>query len=159
MAINMNKKVMKMKESNGLSDVEELRASLFLQPAGAVKNQAVAGGVGGLIGMFAARKMQQKQDDAAEGSASEMSKSYPNQPTVLAITSRGRLLCYDYSLLAGKPKSLIKEYARGDLTLTSMEKGRLAHTMKISFKDGGSKTFDVPRGGDYKAFEEAMSLM
>jgi hypothetical protein len=157
MKIDINKKVRKMKD-NGLNAGEDVVASLFLQPAGTLMQQSVQGGIGGLLGMFAARKIQQKQEQKQSEltNASEMADAYPKEPTVLAITTNGRVLCYSYNTIGGKPKSLVKEYEKKDIKVTNLEKGKLVHKMTLEFSDGGSLVFDVARGYDCEAFQSAL---
>lgn len=155
MAINIVKKIEKSK-NNGLNAGEKVVAATALNDVGAISQQAVGGGLGGLVGAFAKKKMESKVDEKYEDlPESELSKSFPTGQTLVGITD-SRIIVYRMGVMSGKPEELLKEFSLGSMQVESFEKGKLAHRLVMSFKDGGKKAFDVPRLTDVDDFKNAL---
>lgn len=144
-------------KDNQIAEGDSIVAVGFLQPAGQIKQQAVSGGIGGLLGAFAGSKMAKKQNNQDDLTASEMTNAYPDGPTIMTLTTSGRILVYKQDPLSGKPKEFLKEYVKGDITAGAFEKGKITHSLQLSFSDGGVLGFDFPRGQDHQVFMDALS--
>ena len=153
--MDWSKKVLKAKD-NKLNAGEEPVATAFLQPGGGVKMQVARGGIGGLLGFFVGNKMADKQAEANSATTSKQVEAYPDMPTVVCVTSQGRILVYSFNSVSGKPKDLLMEYKKGDWKVVDVKKGKLTHSMQVSFPDGGIKNFDVPRTVKLEEFSAAL---
>jgi hypothetical protein len=152
--VNWPKKIMKS-VGDDLNPDEQLEAALFLQPAGMTKKLAVGGAIGGAIGAAVAGAMTKEGDGPAAGSIAD---GFPNPPVVLGLTSN-RLLVWKHSQLSGKPKELLGTIETASLSGVTVEKGRLARPVTISFADGSALRAEAPKGTDPEGFKDAVTRL
>ncbi len=152
--MNMAKKITKAKDP-GLQDGEEVIAAMSKNDDGAIMKAAVSGGIGGLLGVFAGGKMQKKTDSKAETDSlkeSAMTKKIPAGLGFFAVTNK-RFLIYSHNAISGAAKELVDELPKGSVKIESVDKGKLASRVVMTFEDGGRKAFDIPKTNDIEAFQ------
>lgn len=141
-------------DGNQLESTETVEVVAFLQPAGAVA-QSMAGGVGGLLGSLIGSSSQKKAANKRGDTTSPQTEAFPAQPLIVAITNK-RIVAYKQNALSGKPNQFIRDVQFKDITNVEFTKGKTAHTLTVSFADGGQKSFDFPRGQKHEDFVEAL---
>ena len=155
--MNMVKKIYKAKET-GLNEGEEVLAAISKNDDGAIMKAAVSGGVGGLLGVFAGSKMQKRTDAKGEADqlkASDMTGKIPAGLGFFAVTDQ-RFLIYSHNAMSGNAKELVAELPKGSVKIESVEKGKLASRVIMTFEDGGRKAFDIPKMNDVEAFQATL---
>ncbi len=153
----MVKKVYKAKDT-GLQEGEEVLAAISKNDDGAIMKAAVSGGVDGLLGVFAGRKMQNKTDSKAEADnlkGSDMTAKIPAGLGFFAVTDK-RFLIYSHNAMSGNAKQLVAELPKGSVKIESITKGKLASRVVMTFSDGGRKAFDIPKMNDVEAFQAVL---
>lgn len=152
--VDWKKRVSNFSE-NGLNNGEDVIASAFLQPVGAL-TEATGRASFGLVGMFASRKMTASKKKDNQDKASKMSSEFPDGNVIVAITSTGRILTYEQAPMSGKPKRLLKEFKKGDFRVESIKKGMLKSDLTLAFNDGGLRDFELAKGQNTDEFENAL---
>lgn len=142
--MNIAKKITNAK-NNELKPGEEVKAAMTLQDKGAIAGAAITGGLGGLLGVLIGRKViSGSKGDYSDLKESKMSSSMPGGMSIIGITDR-RVVVYDFDSIRGKAKNLIAEFEKKDITSMEFKKGKIAHTLVMTFSDGGGRVFDLPR--------------
>ena len=152
--VNWKKRVEKF-EDNRINAGEEILGVAFIQPPGALV-EATSKGAFGLLGMFAAKKMNKKHEDKDELNASAMAKEFPVGNLIVAVTAGGRILVYEQAPVSGKPKEFLREYKKGDFKVHEIKKGTLKSDLTIEFSDNGMRSFDLAKGQDYNEFQNSL---
>ena len=151
---NWTKKLNKVAATD-LEPGERVIAGVFLQRAGTT-GQAVAIGVGGLVGKAIASKVGGNTITELvtdRGIAANM----PETATVLGLTKR-RVLVYGHASLSGKPKELKMSIPVSDVTWVEVDKQRATFRFVLHFSDGTSSVYEAPRvSNDPGAFAEALA--
>lgn len=133
---------------------EQLEAGTFVQPAGAM-GKALGSQLGGIAGLVAVTRNQEKKRDASEIKTDEgLGKQLGSGRRVIGLTSR-RFLMWGHSSLSGKPKGLEAAIPIDDLVSVSHEKGKVLTKMVFEFADGSGAIMDASNIGKPETFIEA----
>lgn len=130
---------------------EEVIAGVFGQPPGAIRRQ-MATGIGGLAGALIA-------DKTAKGTTVERPDEgivvdIPEGKAVLGLTDR-RLLVFGHSAMTGKPKGLNAAVPLGHIESVTLDQGKFAGRLVVTFVDGTHIDFDVVKTVKPQPFVDA----
>ena len=145
--VNVVKKVNKKAQSLGIA--EQVVAGCTTNPTGTMK-RSVAGSVGGLVGVAAAGGFSSDPSDDRPGLAA----GFPKGRHFLVLTD-SRLLVTSVSVLSGAPKEIVAEWPRTDIAEITVETGRLASPLTISFTDGSAVEVEGAKGTNPESLPEA----
>ena len=135
---------------------EQLLHSSVITPRGAVSRQAVAGGVGGLVGIGIAAAIDKKKNKGAtEAPQGSWADQFPKQKVYLSITDR-RLVVHKFGEGLGRPKELLGWIPRDAVAGFQGTKGRIAHACTLAFSDGSTYDIDVMKGGKPEVFAQLL---
>ena len=151
--VNVKKKVEKAADVMKLRAGENVVAACTTNPKGSVKRMTAIQ-VGGLVGAAVAAATD-KGGKAEETAPDSLASRYPEGQMFLVVTTQ-RLLVAKVAAMSGKPKELMAEWDRGEVSGILVEKGKLAHPMTITFTDGSSVTCEGAKGTDPSALADAL---
>ena len=144
--VDIAKKVRKH-AAETLEPGEQVIEAAIISPRGAATRQAVAGGVGGLVGMGIAAAIDKKNNSGApEAPQGSWADQFPKQKVFLTITDR-RVVVHKFGEMSGRPKELLGWIPRDAVAGMQVEKGKVAHKGVIGFTDGSVYEIDILRGG------------
>lgn len=127
---------------------EQVLSAAVVAPRGSVTKQAIAGGVGGLVGAGIAAAVDKKRNagaaDAPQGSWAEQ---FPKKKVFMSVTDR-RVVIHAFGEMSGRPKEILGWIPREAIAGLQIDKGRLAHPATLHFSDGSAYEMDVMRGTD-----------
>ncbi len=154
--VDFTKKVLKH-ATETLEPGEQVLHSGVITPRGAVSRQAVAGGVGGLIGVGIAAAMNKRAGEKASEGAPQGSwaDQFPKQKVYLSVTDR-RLVVHAFGEGLGRPKELLGWIPREAVSGVQGSKGRIAHPCTLHFSDGSTYDIDVMKGGKPEVFAQLL---
>jgi len=133
---------------------EQIEAGTFVQPAGAM-GRALGSQLGGIAGLVAVTRNQEKKRDAMEIKTDEgVGLALGSGRRVIGLTSR-RFLVWGHSSLSGKPKGLEAAIPLDDLVSISHDKGKIVTKMVFEFADGSGAIMDASNVGKPETFIEA----
>ncbi len=133
---------------------EQVLASTFGQPPGAIRRQVAWGAVGGAVGAVAGEAMANKRiQDSPERTGEGIHLDIPEGKAVLGLTDQ-RLLVFGHSSLSGRPKGLNAAVPLDQIQSIAVDQGNLAGKMLITFVDGTSVDFDVVKTAGPRPFAE-----
>lgn len=145
--MDMKKKVTKGK--HGLPDGEQILGTVLLNPLGTTASMS-GGAAGGLIGSAVAGKVAKRKQEAedervaSEGATTEgLASSFPAGRNFLSVTDK-RWVVHSLGAMSGKAKEFAGEFAHGDITGLSYDKGKLSSKLVLRFSDGSQVGLEVP---------------
>ena len=141
--------------SEDLLPGETLEAATMGQPIGTSTHQ-LGGALGGLIGMFVARKVAELQKRPSTGSEpTGLAATFANhRPLVLAVTDR-RLLVFGCGPLGGNPRQLEAEFELPQVGEVDIVRRRLSFTLMIRFVDDSVREFECVKAARPEPFVSA----
>ena len=143
---DLAKKILKH-AADTLEPGEQVLETAIVTPRGAMARQAVAGGVGGVVGLGVAAAMDKKRRDIApEAPEGTWADQFPKRKVFLSVTDR-RLVVHAFGEMMGRPKELLGWVPREVVHAVQMEKAKLAHKGTLWFSDGSAYEIDVARAG------------
>ena len=129
--------------ADDLEPGEQILASTFGQPPGAIRRQVAWGAVGGAVGAIAGEALASKrQDDSEQQRGEGITLDIPEGKAVLGLSAL-RLLVFGHSTLSGRPKGLNASIPLDQIQSIEVDQGKLAGKMLITFVDGSSVDFDI----------------
>lgn len=151
--IDFRKKIHKFC-ADDLHPGEELLATTFGQPPGAIRRQVAFGVLGGAVGAIAAQAIPAKREEGSEQQRGEgITLEIPAGKAVLGLTAQ-RLLVFGHSALSGRPKGLNASIPLDQIASINVDQGKLAGKMLITFVDESSVDFDVVKTSGPVPFAE-----
>ena len=137
------KQLQKFKE-NGLRPGEEVIAAITVHPENSFIKAYSRGAVGGgLLGALLTRRIERSVDDKAEVlPESALSGDFPDGDTNIAVTNM-RIVAYKQVATKNEPQGIVREYGLGEVLIIDVVPFKLTKKVKLQFKDGGKKNFDV----------------
>lgn len=121
---------------------EEVLASTFGQPPGAIRRQVAFGAIGGAVGAVAGEALANKRIKESEQSGEGITVDIPAGKAVLGLSAQ-RLLVFGHSALSGRPKGLNASIPLDQVASIQVDQGKLAGKMVITFVDGSAVDFDI----------------
>lgn len=118
-------------------------------------NSQVGRQVGGLVGAAVSAAINKKSSAAQADSPAGLAETVPSGDAVYVMTDE-RLAAISYTVLGGKPDELVASFRYQDIAGVAAAKGRLASTVTLSFNDGSSASFEVPRMAKPEKFVAAL---
>jgi len=152
--VNVVKKVEKARDDLGLLPGEEVLAACTTNAKGSMKRMAIMGGIGGAVGAGIAAASDRKKD-GGDVAVDSMAARYPGSQLFLVVTDR-RMLATTVGAMSGKPKELVAEWSRDELSSIEVERGKLASTVTITFADGSAVECESPRATDPESLAAAL---
>ena len=156
-------KLVRKHQKDALEPGEEVLATLLFGPHGSIKRQAVAGGVGGVLGtagMVAAQRSADKKSVAqavAERDEETLAGTFWAGFGLLSITS-SRILVFSRSdAVSKKPTDLVAAYQRGAITAASTVKKFMKRDLTLTFADGSDLTLDAGMAQPFDTFENLVT--
>ena len=143
--INVTKKIEKARDGLGIQTDEQIIAACTTNPKGMMK-RSIAAGLGGAVGAAIASRGSGQSTESVPGLADR----FVAGQHALALTDR-RLIQAKLSAMTGKPKEIVAEWARGDVTQIAVEETKLAYPMTIVFRDGSQVEVEGAKGTDPRA--------
>ncbi|MCB0975197.1 MAG: hypothetical protein KDB86_11660 [Actinobacteria bacterium] len=131
---------------------EQVVASTFGQPPGAIRQQ-VARGFGGAVGVLASNALASNRDSDDDNPGDGIMLNIPAGKAVLGLSDR-RLLVFGHSSLSGRPKGLNASIPLDQITSLDAEMGKATGTLVITFVDGTTTSFDVAKTAGPGAFAD-----
>ena len=143
--------------ADDLEPGEEIVASTFGQPPGAIRRQVAFGAVGGAIGAVAGEALANKRiQDSDQTPGEGMTVAIPAGKAVLALSAQ-RLLVFGHSALSGRPKGLNASIPLEHIASIEVDQGKLAGKMLITFVDETSVDFDIVKTSGPGPFADAFT--
>ncbi len=122
---------------------ERVLAASMIQPKGAFKKQAIAGGIGGALGALAAQKLTANAGTGAAGLASAM-------PAVRGVVALGSMM--------NSLKDVVAAWPRTDVaSVTIADSGKLVNVLAFAFVDGSVVEMECVRAGNPRAIVDALA--
>lgn len=156
-------KLVRKHQKDVLETDEEVLATLLFGPHGSIKRQAVAGGVGsvlGTAGLVAARNSADKKSVAqavAERDGETLAGTFWAGFGLITITS-SRILVFSRSdAVSKKPTDLVAVYQRGAITGVSTEKKFMKRDLTMTFADGSDLVLDAGMAQPFDTFEKLVT--
>lgn len=140
--------------SDDLEEGETVIAGTFVQPPGAIRRQVAFGAIGGAVGAVVGDKIAEKRANENPVAEEGIVVDIPPGKAVLGITDR-RLLVFGHSTMSGKPKGLNAAFPLDQVADITVETGKLAGKLMVTFADGTSIDFDVVKTAKPGPFVEA----
>lgn len=132
---------------------ERVLAASMIQPKGAFKKQAIAGGIGGALGALAAQKLTANAGTGAAGLASAM----PAVRGVAALTDQ-RLVVVALGSMMNSLKDVVAAWPRTDVaSVTIADSGKLVNVLAFAFVDGSVVEMECVRAGNPRAIVDALA--
>lgn len=129
--------------ADDLEPGEEVLASTFGQPPGAIRRQVAWGAIGGAVGALTGDALaNQRIKDSDQRTGEGITVEIPAGKAVLGLSSQ-RLLVFGHSAMSGRPKGLNASIPLEQIQSIDVDQGKLAGKMLITFVDGTSVDFDV----------------
>ncbi|MEZ5348612.1 MAG: hypothetical protein R2714_05385 [Microthrixaceae bacterium] len=129
--------------ADDLEPGEEVLASTFGQPPGAIRRQVAWGAIGGAVGALTGDALaNQRIKDSDQRTGEGITVEIPAGKAVLGLSSQ-RLLVFGHSAMSGRPKGLNASIPLEQIQSIDVDQGKLAGKMLITFIDGTSVDFDV----------------
>ncbi len=151
---DFTKKVEKERERL-LQPGEQVLGATMIQPKGAFKKQAIAGGVGGAVGALVAHKMTEKSGNGATGLASGM----PAKRLVAIVTDQ-RVLVVAMGSMLNSLKDVAASWPRTHVAgIDLVDEGKLVNVLDFRFADGTSVLVESVRAGNPRSVVEAFSRL
>ncbi|MEM1331991.1 MAG: hypothetical protein AAGG08_00910 [Actinomycetota bacterium] len=144
--------------ADDLEPGEQVLASTFGQPPGAIRRQVAFGAIGGAVGAVAAEVIANKRVTEADERAGDdgIALDIPAGKAVLALSAQ-RLLVFGHSALSGRPKGLNASVPLDQVRSIALDQGKLAGSMVITFADGTAIDFDIVKTAGPGEFAAAFS--
>ena len=140
--------------ADDLQPGEQVLATTFGQPPGAIRRQVAWGAIGGAVGAIAGEALANKRiQDSDQTPGEGMTVDIPAGKAVLGLSAH-RMLVFGHSALSGRPKGLNASIPLEQIQSISVEQGKLAGKMLITFADGTSVDFDVVKTSGPGPFAE-----
>ncbi len=149
--INVKKKVEKSASKLGLAPGETVIEACSTNPSGSVKKM-VGMQLGGAVGAAIAAKRGNDVEQDDEGLAGR----FPTGRLFLVLTDQ-RLFVASMGAMSGNPKELLAEWSRDEVADITVEKGRLASPLTVTFSDGSSAEVDGAKGTNPAGLAEAFA--
>ena len=129
--------------ADDLEPGEEVLASTFGQPPGAIRRQVAWGAIGGAVGALTGDALaNQRIKDSEQRTGEGITVEIPAGKAVLGLSTQ-RLLVFGHSAMSGRPKGLNASIPLEQIQSIDVDQGKLAGKMLITFIDGTSVDFDV----------------
>ncbi|MCB1271356.1 MAG: hypothetical protein KDB31_08030 [Microthrixaceae bacterium] len=129
--------------ADDLEPGEQVLATTFGQPPGAIRRQVAWGALGGAVGAIAGDALANKRiDDSEQHRGEGITLQIPEGKAVLALSAQ-RLMVFGHSTLSGRPKGLNASIPLEQIQSIRVDQGKLAGKLVITFADGTSVDFDV----------------
>lgn len=129
--------------ADDLEPGEEVLASTFGQPPGAIRRQVAWGAIGGAVGALTGDALaNQRIKDSEQRTGEGITVEIPAGKAVLGLSAQ-RLLVFGHSAMSGRPKGLNASIPLEQIQSIDVDQGKLAGKMLITFVDGTSVDFDV----------------
>ena len=129
--------------ADDLEPGEEVLASTFGQPPGAIRRQVAWGAIGGAVGALTGDALaNQRIKDSEQRTGEGITVEIPAGKAVLGLSTQ-RLLVFGHSAMSGRPKGLNASIPLEQIQSIDVDQGKLAGKMLITFVDGTSVDFDV----------------
>jgi hypothetical protein len=148
--VNVKKKIEKSADKIGVRPGEVVIAGCTTNPSGTV-NKMLLKELGGVIGGALADKPGMATS-VAGGSADR----YPSGQHFLVLTNE-RLFAASLSALTGKPKGVVAEWPRNDVSTIVVEDGKIAMPLTVVFTDGTAVQVEGAKGSDPRSLAEAIA--
>lgn len=154
-------KLIRKHQSEVLLEGEEILATLLTGPHGSIKNAAIAGGVGGVLGsagMVAGMRAGGKRAldrMAALDNGATLAGSFPVGYSLVSITTHRVLVFMRGSVQSKKPEVLGAAYPREALVGASTKQSFMKRNLTLRFSDGSDILLDTGMGQPFKKFEAA----
>lgn len=122
---------------------EEVLASTFGQPPGAIRRQVAWGAIGGAVGAITGDALaNQRIKDSDQRTGEGITVEIPAGKAVLGLSNQ-RLLVFGHSAMSGRPKGLNASIPLEQIQSIDVDQGKLAGKMLITFVDGTAVDFDI----------------
>ncbi|MCB1012877.1 MAG: hypothetical protein KDB15_14520 [Microthrixaceae bacterium] len=129
--------------ADDLEPGEEVLASTFGQPPGAIRRQVAWGAIGGAVGALTGDALaNQRIKDSEQRTGEGITVEIPAGKAVLGLSTQ-RLLVFGHSAMSGRPKGLNASIPLEQIQSIDVDQGKLAGKMLITFVDGTSVDFDI----------------
>ena len=129
--------------ADDLEPGEEVLASTFGQPPGAIRRQVAWDAIGGAVGALTGDALaNQRIKDSDQRTGEGITVEIPAGKAVLGLSSQ-RLLVFGHSAMSGRPKGLNASIPLEQIQSIDVDQGKLAGKMLITFVDGTSVDFDI----------------
>ena len=129
--------------ADDLEPGEEVLASTFGQPPGAIRRQVAWGAIGGAVGALTGYALaNQRIKDSEQRTGEGITVEIPAGKAVLGLSAQ-RLLVFGHSAMSGRPKGLNASIPLEQIQSIDVDQGKLAGKMLITFVDGTSVDFDI----------------
>lgn len=129
--------------ADDLEPGEEILASTFGQPPGAIRRQVAFGAIGGAVGAVVGEAVANKRiEDSEQNNDQGITLEIPAGKAVLGLSPQ-RLLVFGHSALSGRPKGLNASIPLDQISSIEVDEGKLAGKMLITFVDDSSVDFDI----------------
>lgn len=155
--VDFTKKVRK-NAAETLEPGEQVHAAAVITPRGQVLRGALAGGVGGVVGLGVAAAVDSLAKTKAGVITPESgtwADQFPKKKVFLSVTDR-RVVVHKFSELTGKPKELLGWVPREAVHGLEVEKGRITHAGVLHFTDGSSYAVDLLKGSSAEEMVQAL---
>ncbi len=140
--------------ADDLEPGEEVLASTFGQPPGAIRRQVAFGAIGGAVGAVAGDALANKRiKDSDQRDGEGITMDIPKGKAVLGLTSQ-RLLVFGHSAMSGRPKGLNAAIPLDQIQSINVDQGKMAGKMLITFADGSSVDFDIVKTAGPRPFAD-----
>lgn len=156
-------KLIRKHQADVLEPGEEVLATLLFGPHGSIKRQAVAGGVGsvlGTAGMVAAQRSADARSVAqavAERDEATLAGAFWAGFGLISITST-RVLVFSRSDAVNKrPAALVAAYGREAITGVSTEKKFMKRDLTLEFVDGSTILLDAGMAQPFDRFTKLVT--
>ena len=156
-------KLVRKHQSDVLEPGEEVLATLLFGPHGSIKRQAVAGGVGsvlGTAGMVAAQRSADARSVAqavAERDDATLAGSFWAGFGLISITT-GRILVFSRpDAVTKRPANLVAAYGREAVVGASTVKKFMKRDLTLEFVDGSSLLLDAGMAQPFDTFEKLVT--
>lgn len=148
---NQVKKVEKAQD-RVLHPGERVLGAAMIQPKGALKKQAIGGGLGGALGAVVAEKMV-----ARSAGGTGLAAAMPAKRVVAALTDQ-RLLAIGLGALANGLKEVEASWARADVAdIVRLQQGKLVDVLGVAFVDGSTIEVECVRAGNAASLLDAFA--
>ena len=148
--VNVKKKIEKSADKVGLRPGEVVIAACTTNPSGTMKKM-LAKELGGVIGGALADR-----PGAATSVEGGSADRYPSGQHFLVLTNE-RLFAASLSSLTGKPKEVVAQWQRDEVSTIIVEDGKMSMPLTVAFCDGTAVQVEGAKGTDPGSLAEAIA--
>jgi hypothetical protein len=154
--VSMSRSIKKIEKAAHaeLTAGEEFVSGVFLNPLG-FTSKLMMKELGGVVGALLAGP---GGDAGGLVSDTGTAARFPDDRVWLGVTNK-RVLLWSHGVVAGKPKKLLLELPRADLTEVQLDGQKMVHAVVLRFSDGTGRLYEAPRlMNDAPAFARAANV-